>query len=155
MVIPRTRRRNADRNWSMERGSLALFSCMLGLHTPWSQNLAIFNHYNFLMLTPWSPAEPLQVSILLVFQQHVIEPCFVFRVVRKCQTVARHSWPCSDLKTRKNVEELITWRSLDKVLISDLEQSALIILGHEIAQHCPVINKGVQLTENENVVFLT
>lgn len=102
-----------------------------------------FDHYSFQIMTPWSPAEPLQVSIFLVLQQHVIEPCFVFRVVRKCQTVARHSRPSSDLRTRKNVEELITWRSLDKVLISDLEQSALIILGHEIAQNCPVINKGV------------
>ena len=46
--------------------------------------------------------------------------------------------------TCKEQRILITWESFDKVLIPDLEQSALVILGGEIAQNCPVINKRVQ-----------
>ena len=39
MTSPSISRRKAERNWSIERGSLALFSCMFGLQTPCSQYL--------------------------------------------------------------------------------------------------------------------
>ena len=62
--------------------------------------------WEFKYIFCWSPAEPLQVPILFVLQQHVVEPCFVFWVVRKGQTIACHGWPGPDLQRTKNPDHL-------------------------------------------------
>ena len=38
MAMPISNKRKADKNWAMERGSEALFSCSFGLHVPLIQN---------------------------------------------------------------------------------------------------------------------
>ena len=81
----------------MDNGSLARFSCMLGLHTPCNQYLKIrifkkVELYFFIL-----PAESLQVSIDLVVQQLVIEPGGVLGVVGEGEPVASHGGPASNL----------------------------------------------------------
>ena len=75
--------------WSIDSGSLALFSCMFGLHTPCSQYL----HERMiasLVLSHLSPAQPLQVPILPVLQQLLVELVLVLGVERECEAIPRH-----------------------------------------------------------------
>ena len=106
--------------WSIDSGSLALFSCMFGLHTPCSQYL----HERMiasLVLSHLSPAQPLQVPILPVLQQLLVELVLVLGVERECEAIPRHCWPASNL-----------------------QQAALVILRHQVAQHCPVVDESIQ-----------
>ena len=116
----------------MERGSLALFSCMLGLQTPCSQYLqhaalVIPRHAACRIL----PAKSLQVSILSVLQQHLVKLVLVFWFEWKCQTIPRHGWPTSNL-----------------------QQATLVILRHQVAQDCAVINKGIKWSGNGKIVIV-
>ena len=116
--------------WSMDRGSLALFSCMLGLQTPCSQYLQ-----HAVLVIPMqtacrmSPAKSLQVSVLSVLQQHLVKLVLVLGVERKGQSITSHGRPASNLK-----------------------KATLIILRHQVAQYCAVIDKSIKRSKNQTIV---
>ena len=106
----------------MDRGSLALCSCMLGLQIPCSQYL----YYSLLVilrhrLCGISPAKSLQVSILSVLQQHLIELVLVLGVKGEGQTIASHGRPASNL-----------------------QKATLIILRHQVTKYRAIIYKSIK-----------
>ena len=125
---PIIRMKKAERNCSGASGSLDLFSSFLGLQVPVSQNLRSLSRSPGPVPSINLPTLSLiTITCLAVVNDLLVEAVEVFGVAREGEAVARHGVPAADS-----------------------EEATLVILPHQVLQHSPVVQEGVQVADGDN-----
>lgn len=135
MAMPISNKRKADKNWAMERGSEALFSCSFGLHVPLIQNRLRrskspakvnknFQPNNltiFLVKTKWISEQQTHCILTRVFVQPKNLTIFLVKTHHFLAVLGFFRWTCScTWNDEEMLKRIQSWLTMCLLVIIDI-----------------------------------